>query len=45
VRSENFGVQGLRAKFEQDLEWLKHLVEARDRVGALALLGEMVIRY
>jgi hypothetical protein len=45
VRSENFEVQGLRAKFEQDLERLKHLVEARDRVGALALLREMVIRY
>jgi len=45
VRSENFEVQGLRVKFEQDLERLKHPVEARDRVGALALLGEMVIRY
>jgi len=45
VRSENFEVQGLRAKFEQDLGRLKHPVETRDRVGALALLREMVIRY
>ena len=45
MRSENFEVQGLRAKFEQDLERLKHLVEARDTVGAVALLREMVIRY
>jgi hypothetical protein len=29
VRGSEFEVQGLRAKFEQDLEWLKHLVEAR----------------
>jgi hypothetical protein len=45
VRGSEFEVQGLRAKFEQDLEQLKHLVEARDREGAVALLKEMVIRY
>jgi FlaA1/EpsC-like NDP-sugar epimerase len=45
VQNSKFEFEGLRAHFEQDLERLKHLVEARDRVGALALLREMVIRY
>jgi hypothetical protein len=45
VRGSEFEVHGLRAKFEQDLERLKHPVEARDREGAVALLKEMASRY
>jgi FlaA1/EpsC-like NDP-sugar epimerase len=45
VQNSTFEVQGLRAQFEQDLEQLRHLVEARDREGAVALLKEMAGRY
>ena len=45
VQNSTFEVQGLRAQFEQDLERLRHLVEARDRERAVALLREMASRY
>jgi FlaA1/EpsC-like NDP-sugar epimerase len=45
VQNSRFEFEGLRAHFEQDLERLRSLVEARDREGAVAMLKEMAIRY
>ena len=45
VQNSKFEFEGLRAHFEQDLERLRSLVEARDREGAVAMLKEMASRY